>query len=346
LRSWIMHFLIRIILVLCLLINQREGLHAQQTPHPDDKYRIMFYNVENLFDTYNDPSTNDDEFTPEGSKNWSAYRYQKKLNDIARVIIAAGEWNAPAVVGLCEIENFQVLLDLTTNTPLKPLGYQIVHENSKDARGIDVALLYRADKVKKLEHQLIRLEEEAWTTRDILQVKTLINQTDTIDFFVSHWPSRYGGKEATQAKRIRMATLLRSHIDSLQKQRPFAKLCLMGDFNDEPNDRSIKEVLGAVAAGGRLKRECLYNLSFPAFRRGLGTLVFKEINHTWFLFDQVIVSGALLDAEGVKVGNNEYVIFDAPWLRENGRPYRTYQGPAYKGGYSDHLPVFIDLVVE
>jgi predicted extracellular nuclease len=149
-------------LVLCLLINQREGLHAQQTPHPDDKYRIMFYNVENLFDTYNDPSTNDDEFTPEGSKNWSAYRYQKKLNDIARVIIAAGEWNAPAVVGLCEIENFQVLLDLTTNTPLKPLGYQIVHENSKDARGIDVALLYRADKVKKLEHQLIRLEEEAW----------------------------------------------------------------------------------------------------------------------------------------------------------------------------------------
>jgi hypothetical protein len=96
---------------------------------------------------------------------------KKKLNDIARVIIAAGGWNAPAVVGLCEIENFQVLLDLTTNTPLKPLGYQIVHENSKDTRGIDVALLYRADKVKKLKHQLIRLEEEAWTTRDILQVK-------------------------------------------------------------------------------------------------------------------------------------------------------------------------------
>jgi endonuclease/exonuclease/phosphatase family metal-dependent hydrolase len=308
------------------------------------EYRVMFYNLENLFDTYDDPLTRDDEFTPDGAKSWSYNRYQKKLNAIAKVIIAVGEWDPPAVIGLCEVENFQVLLDLATKTPLKSMGYQIIHENSSDSRGIDVAMLYRPEVAKRIDHVSVSLKSTDWTTRDILLARLLFLQTgDTLHFLVNHWPSRYGGKEQTEPRRLEIARLLRHHADSLQSLNPSAKMLIMGDLNDEPVDKSLQEVLKALPADDLVDAHQLYNLAYADFRHGRGTLVFKEINNTWFLFDQIIVSGSLIDGAGLNVKGRKLNIFDPGWILKDQKPFRTYQGPIYKGGFSDHLPIFIDL---
>jgi len=308
------------------------------------EYRVMFYNLENLFDTYDDPLTLDDEFTPDGAKSWSYYRYQKKLNAIAKVIIAVGEWNPPAAIGLCEVENFQVLLDLTTKTPLKSLGYQIIHENSNDSRGIDVAMLYRPEVAQRIDHVSVSLKNADWTTRDILLARLFFLQTgDTVHFFVNHWTSRYGGKEQTEPRRHKIAHLLRHSVDSLQSINPSAKMLIMGDFNDEPVDKSLQEVLRAFPTDDPIDARQLYNLAYADSRIGKGTLVFKEINNTWFLFDQIMVSGSLIDGAGLIIKGRKLNIFGPRWILKDQKPFRTYQGPIYKGGFSDHLPIFIDL---
>ncbi len=309
------------------------------------EFRILFYNLENLFDTYDDPLTEDDEFTPGGAKRWNNFRYQKKLLDLSKVIIASGTWSPPDIIGFCEVENFQVLMDLINKTPLKSFNYQIIHENSPDARGIDVALLYRPQFIKKLSHKAIRIETGAtWKTRDILASTMVVNMRDTIHFFVNHWPSRIGGKERTENKRVLVARTLKHNVDSLFSVNKSSKIVVMGDFNDEPADRSLLEILKANTLMNNPLDNLLYNLSFPDLKAGLGTLVFKEINHTWFLFDQIIVSGSLIKDEGLMLKERKSTIFSQPWLLRDGKPYRTYQGPVYKGGFSDHLPVFIDLV--
>jgi hypothetical protein len=319
-----------------------DGQIADSNASPE--YRVMFYNLENLFDTYDDPLTRDDEFTPDGTKSWSYYRYQKKLNAIAKVIIAVGEWNPPAVIGLCEVENFQVLLDLTTKTPLKSLGYQIIHENSTDSRGIDVAMLYRPEVAKRIDHVSVRLKGTDWTTRDILVARLLfLPSEDTVHFMVNHWPSRYGGKEQTESRRIEIAHLLRCQVDSVQSTNARAKLLIMGDLNDEPADKSVQDALKVLPADDPVDAHQLYNLAYADFRKGRGTLVFKEINNTWFLFDQIIVSGPLIDAAGLNVKGRKLNIFGPKWILKDQKPFRTYQGPIYKGGFSDHLPIFIDL---
>jgi len=333
---------IRLSIILIIWINQ--SVFSQTVPTKQENFRIMFYNLENLFDTYDDPLTNDDEFTPEGEKSWTNYRYQKKLNDLAKVIIAVGEWTPPAIIGLCEVENFQVLLDLTTKTPLASLGYQIIHENSKDERGIDVAILYRSEIVKKINHKYIAVNRESdWKTRDILLAQMALNQNDTLHICIVHWSSRYGGKEKTEYKRIAAAKSLRFHVDSLQHVRQNPKILIMGDFNDEPNDRSISEVLGASKPTSSIVPDQLYNLSSADFQAGKGTLVYKEINNTWFHFDQIIVSGSLINNTELVALGQKSMIFDAHWILKNDKPFRTYQGPIYLGGYSDHLTIFIDL---
>jgi len=307
-------------------------------------YRIMFYNLENLFDIYDDPLTNDDEFTPDGEKTWTNYRYRKKLNDLSKVIIALGEWTPPSIIGLCEIENFQVLLDLTTKTPLARLNYQIIHENSSDERGIDVALLYRPEDVQRIAHTNLPVKSNSiFKTRDILLAELVFDQSDTIHIFVNHWPSRFGGKEKTEIKRIDAAQTLRNHVDSLQKFFDNPKILIMGDFNDEPGDESIIEVLDASPMRGEIEKNRLYNLSYPDFKNNMGTIVYREINNTWYLFDQIIVSGSLMSNTGIVTKGKKCMIFKAPWILKNEKPFRTYQGPVYFGGYSDHLPIFIDL---
>ena len=304
----------------------------------------MFYNVENLFDTFDDPAAEDDEFTPGGSKRWTYHRYREKLNKIAKTIIAVGEWEPPDVVGLCEVENFQVLLDLTTEPPLKKFGYQIIHENSQDPRGIDNAFLYRPDKLSKIVHQATPIDGQMLNTRDILYASFAVPDPDTIHLFVNHWPSRFGGKEFTDKKRIVTARVLRAGIDSLQKLKPTSKILIMGDFNDEPAEKSMAGILQAVPYDiSPWSKDVFYNLSYQEYKDGAGTLVFKEIDHTWFLFDQIIVSGTLLAGNGLQIVAMKNHIFKPEWLLKDNRPFRTYQGPIYQGGFSDHLPIFIDL---
>jgi hypothetical protein len=328
-----------------ICFGQSSMMGAEYNPEPrgDNGIRIMFYNVENLFDTFDDPAINDDEFTPDGNKSWSYYRYKEKLNNIAKTIIAVGGWEAPSLIGLCEIENFQVLMDLTTETPLKKYGYQIIHENSGDLRGIDVAILYRPEKLVKIDHESIHIEDPTLVTRDILYASFSYKEKDTLHFFVNHWPSRIGGKEFSEKKRVKVASVLKSKIDSLRLTIELPKIFIMGDFNDEPSDQSLMVTLNAILATSTIDGKQLYNLTFQDFHSGRGTLVYKEIDHTWFLFDQMIVSGAVINGKGLLTKGKKNVIFKSEWLLKNDRPFRTYQGPIYRGGFSDHLPIFIDM---
>lgn len=336
-------------LIFCLLCMHNparsSGVEIQQAD--TNTMRIVFYNVENLFDIHDDPLTNDEEFTPEGQKKWTAYRYNKKLIDLSKVIMATGGWQAPDVIGLCEVENFQVLLDLISKTPLKAWNYRIIHENSPDARGIDVALLYRAEMISKISHQSIGIRSETgWKTRDILYARMQTLQHDTLHFYVNHWPSRIVGKERSEARRILVANTLRHHVDSLFSNVRHPKIIIMGDFNDELTDKSLKEALKALTPGTEILPEELYNLSHYNFKKGLGTLVYKEITNRWFLFDQFIVSGNLINGSGLEVKNGRGEIFNQSWLLRQEKPYRTYMGPNYAGGFSDHLAIFLDLYLK
>lgn len=304
-------------------------------------YRVVFYNTENLFDIYDDPATNDDEFTPEGAKKWTHYRYHEKLNNLAKTLLAMGGWEPPAVVGLCEVENYQVLLDLINETPLKNRGYRIILEEGKDPRGIDVALLYRPDIVNILSHKSIQLYLADFKSRDILYTKALFASGDTLDLFVNHWPSRYGGEQQTAYKRKIAARTLRLSIDSLLQKNMHANVLAMGDFNDEPEDASLSEFFDKKE---NYNQSPMFNLSEKRLSRQAGTIVHKNVINTWYLFDQMLASKALINGvSGLMVADKKCHIFHESWLLKNDRPYRTYQGPIYIGGFSDHLPIFIDL---
>ncbi len=237
-------FLFLVMLIPVIVWSQ----NLQNSGNTENRDRIMFYNVENLFDIYNDSLTNDDEFTPEGERRWNNYRFYKKLNNLSKVIISIGEWDPPAVVGLCEIENRFVLNKLIYETPLKNFDYKIIHSESPDRRGIDVALLYRKSKFEPLFYYPVRINFPGDTlskTRDILYVKGVFSGIDTAHLFINHWPSRYGGYEDSKTKRLFVASVLRNKIDSIFFTEMNPGIIIMGDFNDEPWDESIADGLKA-----------------------------------------------------------------------------------------------------
>ena len=205
-------------------------------------FRIMFYNVENLFDTVDDPEKNDNEFLPDGTMNWQPWKYWEKLRNISRVITAVGEMYSPAIVGLCEIENDSVIFDLTRRSPLRAQGYEYVVTNSPDERGIDVALLYQRHQFKLLEkneYEIVFRNKSTRPTRNLLHAAGQVISGDTLDVFVCHWPSRSGGQRESEPARIDAAVLLRNKVDSLFAIREKANIVIMGDFNDHPNDKSL-----------------------------------------------------------------------------------------------------------
>ncbi len=313
-------------------------------------YRIMFYNVENLFDIHNDPEREDDEFTPGGERRWTWFRFREKLANIYRVIVAAGGWQAPEIVGLCEVENRYVLEELTGTTPLSKAGYEIVHRDSRDRRGIDVALLYRSDRFSLIREKFLEISSPVDTflkTRDIVYVKGVTVCLDTLHLFVNHWPSRWRGRAFTEPARFLAASVLKSAVDSVFATNAEAKIIIMGDFNDEPADASLRVGLGTETDFADTHPNRLYNLSAPLKLAGKGTIKFRG---RWQLFDQFIVSGTLLMAErGLAARKNSASVFDAGFLLVRDevyygyKPFRTYEGYRYTGGYSDHLPVYIDL---
>jgi endonuclease/exonuclease/phosphatase family metal-dependent hydrolase len=313
--------------------------------------RVMFYNVENLFDTEDDPHHNDNEFLPNGQRHWTQGRYSNKLNNIARVISAAGEWDVPSIVGLCEVENERVVNDLCRRSPLKKWGYRFVMTDSPDDRGIDVALMYQTDRFRLLTHRSIRLAfpyNPRKRTRDILHVTGLAATGDTLDIFVCHFPSRRGGEKQSEPDRMYAAKIIKSQTDSLMCIRQNALIFIMGDFNDEPSNSSICNVLEAAAPTDNPQNNRLYNL-FYRFEKERNKGSYK-FGRTWNMLDQMIVSGNLIAGrQKLKVLPYTAQIFSRPWMltddksRGGKRPKKTFHGQTHEGGFSDHLPVTVDL---
>jgi len=313
--------------------------------------RLAFYNLENLFDTQDDTLINDEEFVSGGMKGWSETRFRHKINNHAKTLIALGGWEAPAIIGFCEVENREVIHRLITETSLKDINYQIIHENSPDRRGIDVCLIYRPDKIKIVNHHYGRVsmpQEPELRTRDFLYMKGVVFEKDTIHVFYNHWPSRMGGQQSSEPKRLFVAQLIRNMCDSLLKDNPNANILISGDLNDEPGDKSVAEVLKGKPSNANLNPGDFVNLMYEAWEKGVGTEKYQ--NH-WGMLDQWLVSGALFKREkGLVVDGGTAGIFNAPWLIEKDerylgeKPYRTFSGPKYLGGHSDHFPVYIDLV--
>ncbi len=343
---------VMIILTLCF---SSAALFAGENSFPSLKspsgvFRIVFYNVENLFDTVNEPDRNDDAFTPSGERRWNSYRLDNKLNNLYKALAAAGGWRLPSVIGLCEVENKYVLEKLVNETGFAGAGFEIIHRNSADSRGIDVAVLYRSDDFVVLDtlFKVIRFPFDSLaTTRDILYVKGIAGAKDTVHFFVNHWTSRWGGQAATEPYRNYTASVLRSLADSVFRINPRASIIIMGDFNDEPEDISLRLYLGARFDYDQSVPGKLYNLSHSKKGKVSGTLKFQG---EWFLFDQFIVSGSLMDGRGgLKTCPLSAKIFSADFLLTTDniwfgyKPFRTYEGFRHTGGFSDHLPVILDL---
>lgn len=330
---------------------------SQDLQNPDKtgyRHRIMFYNVENLFDVYNDSLTNDDEFTPDGDRKWNNYRFYKKLNNLSKVIISIGEWNPPSIIGLCEVENRFVLNKLIYETPLKSFDYRIIHAESPDRRGIDVAMLYRQSRFEPIYFHPISInfpDNPESKTRDILYVKGIAGGADTVHFFVNHWPSRYGGYEDSKPRRIFVASVLRHKVDSINLADHDPKIVIMGDFNDEPWDESIRIGLKAKSDTLVLKKDELVSLmGLPGKSPAVGT---NKYQAEWSVIDQFIVSGNLVvEKDGMHVSGEGARIYQASFLLEEDETHlgyklnRTYTGPVYHGGFSDHLPIYFDLLAK
>ena len=345
-------------LIICLssfaIFAQKKPYLASETFDGDiranQRFRVAFYNVENLFDYFDDSTTLDDEFSPRGGNYWTKERYLDKQQKLAKTIIAMGGWEAPELIGFCEVENRFVLTTLTQFTPLKAIGYEIIHQDSRDARGIDVAAIYRPDKFELLDYHYYSLNfpfDNDSKTRDILHIIGKLPNQDTLHYFVNHWPSKFGGEFETKPKRMFAAEFVRQKADSIMISQPGANIIITGDFNDEPFEESMVNGLKIRSEIDKVQANDLYNLMYP-IRFLTGTHSFEN---QWSILDQFVVSGNLLDNKrSTFIRNKTAQIFDLPYLITKGatgatRPFRTYQGPSYIGGYSDHLPIIMDLVL-
>lgn len=305
------------------------------------RLRIMEWNVENLFDTIHDEGMADYEFLPDGANSWTSVRYRSKLFGIARTIAAAGGDEPVSIIGLCEVENDRVIEDLTRHSALARLGYRYIVTNSADQRGVDVALLYQPDQFLPIAEYVLRVDFDPETetpTRDILVVDGCLPSGDTLTVAVCHLPSRRGGAERAASYRLRAARRLRAAADSIDSKRLNFSMIVMGDFNDEPADESVRV----------FDDDSFANLSAHAVgtRSVQGTYKYQGV---WSRIDQMIVSRSMLDsgahprvvAQSCRVLSRDFQLErDAAGGL---KPYRTYLGTYYHGGVSDHLPLLLDL---
>ena len=310
--------------------------------------RIMFYNVENMFDILDDPLKDDDEFLPHGLRRWNGSRYNKKLNSIYKTIIAAGEWSPPAIVGFSEIENRKVLEDLVYSTGLSNFNYGIIHGESPDPRGIDVCMIFRKDIVRIIEYKLWiphSLNKNDFHSRNVLYIKCAI-LLDTIHLMINHWPSKRGGVLPGEPLRKEIAMMVRNAADSLSGLFPdVSKIIILGDFNCDPDDSVIQMLVNQGESGGAH----LINMAKDNRSTAHGTYRYMG---AWEILDQIIISEGLLNcAAGVYAYPSGFRIFNPDFLLKKDlkypglTPYSTYRGYRYQGGFSDHLPVLLDLGV-
>lgn len=317
---------------------------------------IAFYNLENLFDYEDDPLIFDDDRTPEGKDHWTKEIYEAKLVNMAKVISEIGEditSTSPALIGVSEIENRRVLEDLLNQKPLVNKDYGIVHFDSPDRRGIDVALLYQ----KRLftptnykAYELIIYDDQDRSKRVYTRGQLLVSgmlDGEKINIIVNHWPSRSGGEERSRPKRIKAAELNKHIMDSLFSEDPYAKIITMGDLNDDPVSPSIKDVLKSKSERQDMKVKELYNPMENMYKKGLGTLAYRD---AWNLFDQIIISTELTKKDYSSYRFYKAGIFNKNYLttprgQYKGYPFRSFVN-GYTGGYSDHFPVYIYLIKE
>lgn len=314
---------------------------------------ISFYNLENFYDTIDNPRVNDEEFLPNGDRNYNSAVYWNKVEHLATVLSQIStdvNPEGPAIIGVAEIENDTVLNDLVHHPLLKDRNYQIVHYDSWDSRGVDVALLYNpkyftVDSSAKLFVKIPVGSKDSYYTRDILWVKGKL-AGETIHVLVNHWPSRFGGEERSRPGRDAAAKIDRYQIEKIQRADPSAKIIVMGDLNDDPVSPSITKVLQAKGNLKDVQPRDLYNPWFDLYKKGIGTLAYQD---AWSLFDQIIISQSFLDKEQNGFFYYQAHVFKQPFMIENmgrykGYPMRTYDGISYRGGYSDHFPTYIILL--
>ncbi|WP_299701145.1 endonuclease/exonuclease/phosphatase family protein [uncultured Pontibacter sp.] len=312
-------------------------------------HTVAFYNTEKLYDTENDPKIDDDGFTPEGIMNWNQDRYSTKIKNIAQVIESIGGKDAPAIMGLAEVENRKVLEDLVRSNPLRKRRYSIIHYDSRDPEGLDVALLYNPRVFKPTTHTSlpIKFSERGFASRDILQVKgTLAGEPVTV--YVSHWPEDRGSTTLGTARRRDAAAELRRQIDAQKKADKNAKIIVLGDFVDEPKSANMERVLKATGRPNPAYQEELFNTFYTWYVQGLGSFHTRNDNK---MRDQILVSKSLISSgrgSGLQFVHGSAQIHDPEFAkftfgRYKDTPRQTWSGTLYIGGYSDHFPVFIKL---
>ena len=329
-------------LILLAIVISSGSLPAQQI----EKRTIAFYNVENLFDVQDDSLVFDDARTPKGSYRWTYTRYAKKIEALATVISRIGiqeRGATPDLVGLCEVENAAVLRDLVAHPLLQPSNYGIIHQDSPDERGIDVAFLYKQDLFfpSAFTSRTLMLRDEDLhrdRTRDQLVITGWLDN-DFIGCIVNHWPSRRGGQTRSAPNRLQAAYLNRKIADSLRSEHPEIFLFNMGDFNDNPSDTSMRHILRPNFA----EQADLFNPMYHLYQKGYGTLAYRD---QWSLFDQILVDIRLISDDPSALSLHRIGIYNPPELvtpggRYKGYPYSTYSGGRYQGGVSDHFPVYI-----
>lgn len=350
--SLYLNIMSRITIVFSLILIS-VSIHAQKKEYKSAV--IAFYNLENLYDTVNNSMTNDEEFLPQGDRNYGTAIYLNKLTKLSTVISQIGtELNpdGPALLGVAEVENDTVLNDLVKQPAIAKRNYKIVHYDSKDFRGVDVGLLYNpkyfvVEASDKLFVQLPGGSKDAYFTRDILWVRGKLDG-ETVHIYVNHWPSRSGGEVRSAPARNAAATVCRHHMDSIAKLEPKAKVIVMGDLNDDPINESVSGIINAKGKEKDVLPGGMYNPWMDMYKKGIGTLAYQD---AWGLFDQILISQAWLKKEQTGFFYYQPHIFNKEYLVENqgrykGYPMRTWDGNTYRGGYSDHFPTYLFFLKE
>ncbi|NNL19764.1 MAG: hypothetical protein HKO83_00360 [Ignavibacteriaceae bacterium] len=326
------------------------------TGQQNDTIFVAFWNLQNLFDTIDDTAKNDEAFLPNGEMEWNEERLDKKIYNLARVIRMMNNKNGPDLLGVCEVENENVL-KLMVDKYLNDFNYNIAYLESPDNRGIDNGLIYKADIFELLNVQADTVHlSDGWPTRLIFGANLLTKTNEQLTVFVNHWPSRRGGREESEPNRIEAAKTQRNAVDRIFKDNPSAKIFVLGDFNDDPINTSLLNYLRAdpikcdsLPADFEVEPKGeLFNVSYQSFEDGIGTYKYKE---TWNMLDQVIISGSLITDTSFYYICNSFEVHKPNYIVTRsgdykGTPFPTYGGRRHLGGYSDHFPVTAKFVMK
>ncbi len=342
------------IYLLFIILNLLNSACAQSN---HDTLFVAHWNVENLFDTVDDPKTEDEEFLPSGPKEWNGERLDQKMYNLSRIIRSMNNDNGPDLLGVCEVEH-QFLLDTMITKYLSDKSYKTAYIESLDGRGIDNGIIYNSQRFSLLDVKGHRVDLGGeYDTRFVLEGIFLFEEKDTIYFFVNHWPSRRGGEEESEPKRIAAAKTLRNVVDIILNKNYKSNIIIAGDFNDEPTNISIKEHLKAQPFfcdsldHEKLPEDSgtdLFNLSYKAWFDGEGSFKYQD---NFNMLDQIIISKNLLLGDGLKYDCNSFNVYK-PYLmvtrtgKFQGAPFPTYGGSRYLGGYSDHFPVTAKILIK